>query len=510
MATKGKRTVGLYLGANSVGAVVLENRKVISCAKFDISSLEEEAKVESLSEEVKWEALINKALREVGADEKEVSVSLADKDFIFRSFPMPLMKKREIESSLIYEIEKHIPFKIEELTWDYGYASFPKEKKINASFVGMKNDNFQKIKNIFSHLELNATIMEPCCLSLARTIKSLKQFSSVKNFAILDFTESEAYLTFFYEDLPVFNRYLSIPKAEASSTERLVESVRMSFQYFKREFKSYETDLDKLIVVGNSVTDNLLSSLKSELEIEVEGISPQDFIPEGTTYVENIKALGIAGRDYYPYRFKPVLKETKEAVEEEEIPVAAEVPLNLGLLGIFVGIGLLAVVGLYMFNENTRSSKINEIKRIEKGIKIPRELAKLSWDKRKKAYEEKKSKLELLSKAEKSSGDIAEFLDTLSDTAVLPKGLWLDSLRMNYETKRSGRGKKAEGQYRASVKGFIFRDNSFKEREGIDEFISNLKTQGAVNALFKNIRVISTDRKEVEGLELTSFTINLE
>ena len=219
------KNIGLYLGANSVGVVAVENKKVVSLAKFALSSLEEEAKVESLCEDVKWEALINKALREVGADTKDVYVTLADKDFIFRSFPMPLMKKSEIESSVIYEIEKHIPFKINELRWDYSYSTVSKEKRVDTSFIGMKNDNFEKVKKILGNLELNPQVVEPACLSLVRAIKSDKKFASLKNFAVLDYTNSEAYLTFYYNDLPVFNRYLTVSKDQ--DVEKFVESVRM-------------------------------------------------------------------------------------------------------------------------------------------------------------------------------------------------------------------------------------------------------------------------------------------
>lgn len=58
-----KRQVGLYLGVKSVGVVVVERKKLVSLCELDLSSLEEEARLESLNEEIRWEALINKALR---------------------------------------------------------------------------------------------------------------------------------------------------------------------------------------------------------------------------------------------------------------------------------------------------------------------------------------------------------------------------------------------------------------------------------------------------------------
>ena len=71
--------IGLYVGTSSIGAVSVQGRKLVSSVKFDLSSLEEETKVETLSEEIKWEALINKTMRDIGSDSKNIVVSLADR-----------------------------------------------------------------------------------------------------------------------------------------------------------------------------------------------------------------------------------------------------------------------------------------------------------------------------------------------------------------------------------------------------------------------------------------------
>ena len=131
----GKIKVGLYLGVDSLGGVVISGGKVIASARYTLSSLEEEAHVENLSDEVKWEALINKCLREMNVEGKEVYISMADRDFIFRFFEMPMMRRNEIQSSVTYEIEKYIPFKLEELRWDYSTLKFPKEKKIEGRYL---------------------------------------------------------------------------------------------------------------------------------------------------------------------------------------------------------------------------------------------------------------------------------------------------------------------------------------------------------------------------------------
>ncbi len=207
------KKVGLYLGVNSIGVAVVQGKDILSLERFEFSSIEEVGN-KITNDDIRWEALINKTLREVDSHAKEVYISLADKDFIFRSLDMPLMKKKDIESSLIYEVEKYIPFKIEELVWDYDYVNFSKERKIGLSFIGIKEDNFERVRSMLFRLELKAAVIEPSCLSLARAVKSVKKFSQFNNFVILDFTQDEASFTFFQQDLPVFNRYFVVPKKE--------------------------------------------------------------------------------------------------------------------------------------------------------------------------------------------------------------------------------------------------------------------------------------------------------
>ena len=257
----GKPKVGLYMGVDSIGGVSTVNGKVDSFARYSLSSLEEESHVENLSDEVKWEALINKITREINADVKDLYLSLADRDFIFRFFDMPLMKRSEIQSSLTYEIEKYIPFKLEELRWDYSYVVLPKEKKMNVSFIGIKEDIYQNIQGLFTRLGFNPLTFEPSAISLARGLKSVKKFAKIKNFALLDLTGTEGCLTFFHNDLPVFNRYFTIPKeTEREKVDDIVNPVRLSFQYFDREFSLYR--VNQLIVMNETPDETLMGVLK--------------------------------------------------------------------------------------------------------------------------------------------------------------------------------------------------------------------------------------------------------
>ncbi|UCC95932.1 MAG: hypothetical protein JSW40_04070, partial [Candidatus Omnitrophota bacterium] len=362
-----KRRIGLYLGVNCVGGVIVDNRRVVSLTKFDLSSLENEAKVETLSEGVRWEALINKTLRQMQAEEKEVYVSVADKDFIFRSFDIPLMRKEEVESSIVYEVEKYVPFKLRELLWDYNFVRSPQEKKMVVSFLGIRESSFKRFRGTFVHLDISPLVIEPASLSLVRMIKG-KGKCKTKNFALLDLTDIEAYLTFYYGDLPIFNRYLTVPKKEEEvEHDKLIESMRLSFQYFKREFRSYK--IEKFIIISDTAQENLLSFLQEESQANVETISSHELVDRPNSTIETLKAFGATARDYYPSVFTPVLRSTEErgaVIEKHE-----GVPLRMGLLAALVGVGFVLSVLLSMYFGNEISVKKVKLRRQEEAIEIP-------------------------------------------------------------------------------------------------------------------------------------------
>jgi hypothetical protein len=414
---------GLYIGLNSVGAVAIENRKIVASARFDLASLEEEAKMENVNENIRWEALINKALREIGLEDKNVYVSLTDKDFIFRSLEMPLMDKRSVGSSIVYEIERYIPFKIDELWWDYNAIRYPKEKKMHVSFLGIRETTIFRTQELFSHLGLKAVTIEPSALSLVKVIKLAKKFAQIKNFAILDMTTSEAYLTFFYQEMPVFNQYIVIPKEEEGlDYNKFIEAVRFAFQYFKREFKHY--DLEKIILVSGLKEEKLAPLLKEELQVETELFSVLDVTTNPNIDVESLKAFGIACLEESSYKFKPSLKKTEIAEEGKE--VVTEMPaLRLGLLLGLAAAGIVAAILFSVFLTNEQNTFKYEVERIDKGIIRPAPLKGLSSKQIEDINKAEDKKVKIFKDLAKSS-KIASALEKVSN--LRPKGLWFEAV----------------------------------------------------------------------------------
>jgi hypothetical protein len=492
-----KAKVGLYVGVDSLGGVVLQNGKIVSSVRYDLASLEEESHVENLSDDVKWEALINKAIRDMNVDTKDVSLSLADRDFIFRFFDMPLMKKADVQSSLTYEIEKYIPFKLEELRWDYGYVPFPKEKKIDVSFIGVKEDIFQNIQGLFTRLGFNPILFEPSAVSLARAIKTVKKFSKVKSFALLDLTGGEGYLTFFHYDLPVFNRYFPlVRKNGALKPEEVVNPVRLSFQYFEREFNFYK--LENLIVMSPEPDDALLNMLKEDLQVSVSICCPEDIAPRGGS-LEVVKALGAMNFAPSSYKFKPILRPTFEQLARAK----REAPLNRTMILSSVGICLAAYASVFMFTENKLSIEQNSLSLIQGEVKLPEAISSVGWAGAQNFINSKKSEAKEIEALKTEYTTIASFLEKMvrsKQDSFVPEGIWLNSIALT----RGG------NKWAGSLSGYAFYADERREREAVDAFVYKFKKDPTIRSYFSDTQLTNSVRAKEGDFSVMNFSVVLQ
>jgi len=497
-----EKRVGIYIGSNAIGAAVTQGKDISLLTIFEFGAVADKS-AEIANEDIRWEALVNKALREVGPNVKKVYVSLADKDFIFRSLELPLMSRKEIESSLDYEIEKYIPFKMEELEWDFEFVRFAKERKVSLSFIGIREANLRRVRDTFIRLGINVEAIEPSSLSLVRAIKSIKRFSKLKDFAILDLTSSESYLTFFQHDLPVFNRYLVMPTQDNSlNISRFNESVDLSFQYFKREFKSYK--LDKCIVVGDISDANLLGTLKESLGTEVEAVGAYDIAKRNNATVGNIKAFGAAVRGYYPCAFASAFRKSAAAVSPGEKAPLRIPSLKVWLHGTILGIGLVGAFFLSIFMGQEVTVQKAKLFREEQNIQVPEALKLYSWKEREAQTIKRESEASALEKMVSSFESLTPFFERLSSRGVIPEGVWFERL----DVRLSGdRNKKPV--WTCSAQGYVYLDNDEAESQAIDTLLANLKKDMTIRRFFPNIALVNTRRADKDGYSLTSFSINL-
>ncbi len=487
------REVGIYLGNKKLSVATTENQKLISFTDHTL----QEAQDDSDNDELNFEVSLNKISRELKLNPNEtINLSIADKEFIIRSFVIPSMSRKEIESSMEFEIDKYIPFKMADLEWNYSYDKLSGENKILISFIGYKRNNFTQYTESFSRLGFTPMIIEPGCLSLMRMIRSLSGYSRLQWYAVLEVTPKQGYITFFYKTLPVFSRVVNVDHEGEIDAAKVLEETRFSFQYFKREFRAH--DLEKMIVVTQEDPASL-ASLGESLELPVDFLQPSDCVNSSDTLdVPRLKAYSVAAFEHFPRRFSPCLK--------SESPFLGKVKDKVSPLGTALAVGIV-VVGLIvtvMINMSYHSKIVMQ----EKILAAQQEKVQLSEDLKrqkirdiKRYIDEKEEQINVLAAKIKSNVPVARILYQLQASILSgTEGLWLD--RIDF--------REAESQG-ASLRflGYVYMGDSRKETLSLDRFMLNLNRNEVIKKMFPRLELVGKDRKTYGGFDVTQFVIRL-
>ncbi|MCK5493763.1 MAG: hypothetical protein KAJ14_11700, partial [Candidatus Omnitrophica bacterium] len=112
----------------------------------------------------------------------------------------------------------------------------------------------------------------------------------------------------------------------------------------------------------------------------------------------------------------------------------------------------------------------------------------------------KGKEIKSLKKDFKSLFRLFGFLEKIGTTKVLPSGLGFISLELS----------KVKNKCFGKIRGYIFRDNDYEEKRGIDEFVENLRNEEAIKSKFPNIEVESSTRVEKKTFMVTEFVIRFQ
>lgn len=215
---------------------------------------------------------IRTALEEAGLRQAtRVAVCLPTHDALVRFFTMPVIPKSEWETAVQFEARKYIPFKIDGLIWDYKVLPATSAQQLEVVFAAVPRDAFTRVQRALADLGLQATLIEPRSLSLARLVSGSRDANGTQAFTCLvdvDPTtgagggvEAEtAHLAIVKDGLPYLAREIGMMSAKAphaaagaaqpsasgvpagtgpepidQPAQRLLSELSLSMDFFKRE-----------------------------------------------------------------------------------------------------------------------------------------------------------------------------------------------------------------------------------------------------------------------------------
>lgn len=256
-------------------------------------------------------AFMKKALRDSKIGSSNLVVALPPKDLIIRFFEMPNIPMSEVTAGINFEMKKYIPFKVEELAFDFQYRVKSKSKIIEVLLCGIRQEPLLNYINLFKLVDVNAIAFEPGLFSLFRFLSIKNKISHQRSYVILEFDRFEANILIVEKGFSNFTRdikLVSSKAAEGSPEEfepiffRLINEVRVSLDYYRRQF--LRKDVDEIVIVSTKVFQGIAESFNKELGLKVNFIALDDLMSVESGSVEMIsdasKAFGASLRNVQP------------------------------------------------------------------------------------------------------------------------------------------------------------------------------------------------------------------
>ena len=516
--------VGIYLGIEKICITeIKEDKSVVnlSIPQARISGSESEQKI---PDETEILTVLKDGLAKSMISPSNANVSLAGEDLIIRTFDLPIfLSRKELGyDTIAFEVKKYIPFRIEDLVFDFRLLTHRKDKKILVLFMGIRKKMLDKYLSIFKQLQIGINSIEYAGFSLLRLLRlgGLKD-NGVVGFLNLDLDE-EINFSVCYNGFPLFCRDIILMhrlETEASADEggfgegdqaslkemladKLKSEMRISLDFFRRKFPTMP--IEKIIILNSlQFQEGITSFLSENLGISVIPLETSKFLGKGKDIESNlslVKSYAVAiskkQRLRYPINFLSPASKKEAGLSSQAFPITITgLKINPRvIIGAFLII-ILTVGWTWL----KRLPLENELKLIManrpqiEGVSGQQGFPALSNLER--DYIEK---IKIMERIVKDRFYLTEAMNAVC--RLMPQGAWLTSFSFH----------RLEEKLQFSLEGLVFLSDPDKEFAAVNDIILGLKNDSNFNQHFKEINVVSMEKTELTKLnvEITKFKIS--
>lgn len=504
-------SLGIYFGVKDIGVVEAKGRKILSSVRLPHPSHATTELEEKVPTDVKLIALIKDAFRTYRIKAEDATFCISGQDMVIRTFEIPMLPLSELKGAINFEAKKYIPFKIEDLDYDFQISYNKKNKTSLVLFVGMKKETLDSYISISKQLNLKVDSLEYSTFSVLRFLKLAGSSDAgvVATFCFDLDSEDEANFMVFENGFPLFSREIALsgdlPGFEqtaeedfAQKLEKLKNEIRVSLDYYNRKFM--DKDIKNIFVVSDTKSRRELVSFLSESNIPVTFVDTQRVLGKGNEY-SSVLAKSFAASQFRssPIEIKINLVAAKLKAARAAVPGFKPLVLlegfKLDLKFIFLGIALCAAVfGYGLIRMQPLYKDLSGIK--NQGLKVSPVLAKENYEAL-SALDLKYSKMiGSLNKLIKDHMYATYPLDVIP--RALPEGVWLSDLNL-----RSNK----EGALELTLSGQADLGDNDKEFEAVNTFLNNLRKDPVFSRYFKEINIGSIDQRPEQNKSVAVFNI---
>lgn len=463
-----------------------------------------------LDNEVEILAFLQRSIREsrVDIENFDVVICIPNRDLIVRFFEIPSIPRKDIAASIGFEIKKYIPFRTEEITYDYQTHS--QRNIIEVLFAGIKNEDLKKYNSILTQLKVNILAVEPSQFSLLRLLKIKKIITPKEAVVVVELEGTEGSILIVDNGIPCFSRDIKISSGPETTTDtetisfRIINEVRVSVDYFRRQF--LKKGVERIIILSKEESKELINAFNKELGIRVIYQTPDNIFGIKDEYSLNLaKALGGSLRISNPslllinlgkkQKLPALSLKTSPQMILDSLGEILDIPkatIIKSIIFVLLVLSTIWAVGIYKMKPI--QNKLDLITK-EASSLITGNLTSMDSVTMNSLKDDFVNKLNIIGKVFKKDYFISEKLEVLP--GLLPEGAWLEEISFDRDQKF------------IYLRGIVYKDDEKEAADAPYNFVSNLKNSPLFSNKVKFIQVKSLRSDILNNYKVIRFEINI-
>ena len=290
----------------------------------------------------------------------KIVLTLSGEETLYRTFLMPDLKSKELDTAVRFEVRKLIPFPIEECIFDYRAiqkVTNQDKTQIKLSLHAATYENIQKHMQPFEELGITVDRIYHSQDTIGQLLRLLKDFSNDNSYTLINIGHKATEISFYNGCSLEFSRSSGLSSemlgGKGNSTiryeyfaESIANEIQNSLDYYAGQFTTGYNN--KLLVYGDfAYSDELLDILNEKLDITLVRFPIDDlkiaFSKENITesYPVSLSVMATAVN----YSVLPNLLPPKQKTIRQQALTNNYVKLGVGFVVL-----ILAISWMYMYS----------------------------------------------------------------------------------------------------------------------------------------------------------------
>jgi type IV pilus assembly protein PilM len=284
MVKKKKVSAGLDTGDGAIRLVALSGRlpevEMVALGVARITAGEERSNIIKA---------IKKTVAACPVQIKEASVAVMGQPVFVRYIELPRMSKDDLSQAIRYEAEQHIPFKIDDVVFDYQVLEEGADQnKMRVLLAAAKKELIQEQLDIAKEAELGVSSIDTVSFSLINCFElNGPEVKENEVIALLGLGNEVVDINILRGRVPYFTRQITVGVDSADEMHdisspswiSIVNEVRVSFDHYENQS---ERGIDSIYISGSlSKIDNIDTFLSEHLDLKVSKWDPHRNIKVG-------------------------------------------------------------------------------------------------------------------------------------------------------------------------------------------------------------------------------------